>query len=86
MTESRRFGARAGSTTRSRHIGSIGANRADWLGRGRSRGSVPRGIESNARAAHVVRSRGWAHGRTHTVDLIGGQLAGFGDELIGPSP
>jgi hypothetical protein len=71
MAESRRFGARTGSTARSRRVGSIGANRANRLGRGRSRGSVPRGIESDTRAARVIRSCGWARGRTHTVDSIG---------------
>jgi hypothetical protein len=37
VTESRRFGtrARSRSTARSRHVGLIGANRADPLGRGR---------------------------------------------------
>jgi hypothetical protein len=52
----------------------IGANRADRLGHGHSRGSVPRGIESDARAAHVIRSRE----RTRAVDSVGGQLAGLG--------
>jgi hypothetical protein len=59
---------------RSRRVSSIGANRADRLGHGHSRGSVPRGIESDARAAHVIRSRE----RTRAVDSVGGQLAGLG--------
>jgi hypothetical protein len=63
----------------SRRVGSIGANRADRLGRGRSCGSVPRGIESDAWAARAIRSRR----RTRVVDSIGGQLVGLGD---GPSP
>jgi hypothetical protein len=48
MAESRRFEARAGSMARSRRVGSIGANRADRLGRGRSHDSVPCGIELDA--------------------------------------
>jgi hypothetical protein len=67
----------AGSTARSRHVGSIGANIADRLGHGRSRGSVPRGIESDARAPRVIRSCR----RTCAVDSIGGQLTDLDDGL-----
>jgi hypothetical protein len=56
----------------------IGANRADRLGHGHSRGFVPRGIELDAQAAHAIRSRGWARERTRAVDSVGGQLAGLG--------
>jgi hypothetical protein len=70
---------------RSRRIGSIGANRADQLGRRRSRSSVLRGIELDAWAASTIRSRRWAR-RTHAVDSVGGQLVGLCDGPIGPSP
>jgi hypothetical protein len=62
-----------------RRVGSIGANRANRLGRGRSCDSVPHRIESDARAARTIQSRGWARGRTRTIDSVGGQLAGLGD-------
>jgi hypothetical protein len=64
----------------------IDANRVDRLGRGRSRGSVPQEIESDARMARVIRSCGWACSRTHAIDSVSGQLAGLGDGPTGPSP